>query len=252
MNEWWKGFLDAGLPASLGPWRCGALMAEQAGGLWAILGLRYESGVLGARCGYGRFSRSLAERGAIVLASVNRCRFSSEPRSGSLPESRLRYLQRDLRHPIAESGFDCALNLFTSIGYGTEDDDRKILATLRAALRPGGLLFVETKHRYLLAAHVSRDALPPSVCRTARSSSRIRTSTRSTGGSSRARTVRTTGAAPRCLSAPRGRTWGAVWASWLNGRCEAAVHERGRTLGATTRRPLGTGSASRTPAATGG
>ena len=44
-----------------------------------------------------------------------------------------------------------ALNIFSSLGYGSEADDRAILSTLRSAVRPGGLVFVETMHRDRLA-----------------------------------------------------------------------------------------------------
>jgi SAM-dependent methyltransferase len=71
----------------------------------------------------------------------------AERRRGSIPREQLRYLQHDLRTPLPESGFDVALNLFSSLGYGTEADDLAILDTLRTAVRPGGLVFVETNHR---------------------------------------------------------------------------------------------------------
>ncbi len=44
---------------------------------------------------------------------------------------------------------------------GTEEDDLAILQTLRAAIRPSGLVFVETNHRDLMAAFLAR-GVPPS------------------------------------------------------------------------------------------
>ena len=55
-----------------------------------------------------------------------------------LPPDRLRYLQHDLRTPLAETGFDVACNIFTSFGYGTEEEDIALFRTLRAAVRTGG------------------------------------------------------------------------------------------------------------------
>ena len=49
------------------------------------------------------------------------------------------------------------MNVFSSLGYGTEEDDRSVLQTLHRALRPGGRLLVETIHRDSFAALVSRD-----------------------------------------------------------------------------------------------
>src|SRR5262249_60522105 len=66
---------------------------------------------------------------------------------GPLPPDRLRFLRHDLRQPPSESGFDAAINVFSSLGYGSEEDDLAILRPLAAAVRPGGLVLVETNHR---------------------------------------------------------------------------------------------------------
>jgi hypothetical protein len=51
------------------------------------------------------------------------------------------YRRRDLRRPLPETGFDAALNVFTSIGYDGDEDDLAVFRALRAAVRPGGLIF---------------------------------------------------------------------------------------------------------------
>jgi SAM-dependent methyltransferase len=163
MSEWWQEFFDADY---FHIWRQSELsgsVAAQVDGLWSLLGLEQGSRVLDAPCGYGRLSRPLAERGAHVLG-VDQSRTllqHAESERGDLPSSRLRYVQHDLRYPLAEVGFDAALNVFSSLGYGSEDDDLAILATLRAAVRPGGLVFVETIHRDLVASLLARGQ-PPS------------------------------------------------------------------------------------------
>ena len=52
--------------------------------------------------------------------------------------------------------------MFSSIGYGSEDDDLAILKTLRGAVRPGGLVHVDTMHRDLVASRMSRGDRPAS------------------------------------------------------------------------------------------
>lgn len=160
MSDWWEAFFDADYLSLWGQGDDPASVAAQVEGLWTVLGLQAGSRVLDAPCGYGRLSRPMAERGAVVVGvdqSATLLEFAERQR-GQLPVSRLRYVVRDLRRPLAEDGFDCALNIFTSLGYGTEEDDLQILTNLRATLRPGGLLFVETNHRDLVAAFLARGA----------------------------------------------------------------------------------------------
>jgi SAM-dependent methyltransferase len=163
MSDWWQDFFDADYIRLWGQSEASGSAAAQVEGLWSLLGLREGSRVLDAPCGYGRLSRPLAQRGAIVLG-VDQSQAlieHAEGERGDFPPSRLRYLRHDLRKPLGEDGFDCALNVFTSLGYGTEDDDLAILRTLRAAVRRGGLVFVETAHRDLMASFLAR-GVPPS------------------------------------------------------------------------------------------
>jgi len=162
MSEWWRDFFDA---EYVRLWAGGGVsgdVAAQVDGLWSVLDLHEGSRVLDAPCGYGRLSRPLADRGAVVLG-VDQSQAlldHAERQRGGLPPTRLRYLRHDLRTPLAEGGFDCALNVFTSLGYGAEADDVAMLETLRAAVRPGGLVFVETNHRDATAAFLARGATP--------------------------------------------------------------------------------------------
>ncbi len=157
-REWWKSFFDADYARLWGPSQSAFSTAAQVEGLWTVLGLREGSRVLDAPCGYGRLSRPLAERGASVLGVDQSAELleQAERERGGLSASRLRYRRHDLRERLDEEGFDCALNIFTSLGYGTEEDDLATLGTLRAAVRPGGMVFVETRHRDAVAIFLAR------------------------------------------------------------------------------------------------
>jgi SAM-dependent methyltransferase len=157
--DWWQTFFDADY---LRLWEAAEApdkTEREASGLWAVLGLTEGSKVLDAPCGYGRIAHALAERGAHVLGVDLSADLltEAERRRAGLPSTRLRYERHDLRSPLKESGFDAAVNLFSSLGYGTEADDVAILSTLRAAVRPRGFVFVETTHRDGVAVGLSRN-----------------------------------------------------------------------------------------------
>jgi SAM-dependent methyltransferase len=157
--DWWQSFFDADY---LKIWEASAppdKTEREVTGLWELLGLAEGAAVLDAPCGYGRIARGLAVRGARVLGVDQSAMLLAEAerlRDG-LPTERLGYLRHDLRQPLPASGFDVALNIYSSLGYGTDADDVAILSNLRAALRPGGRLFVETMHRDRAIANLVQD-----------------------------------------------------------------------------------------------
>jgi len=157
MSEWWRTFFDADYLRLWEGTEPPEKTEQEAAGLWQLLGLVPGSRVLDAPCGYGRIARALAIRGALVLG-VDYSQVllaEAERRRGDVPTTQLRYLRHDLRVLLPDAGFDAALNIFSSLGYGTEADDVAMLATLRAAVRPGGRVFIETAHRDRLAVFLS-------------------------------------------------------------------------------------------------
>lgn len=156
--DWWQTFFDETfLPVWL------ELLPkhqaeDEAEGLWSILKLSEGSRVLDAPCGFGRVSKPMAQRGAVVTGADQSAAALAlaEKNRGDISIERLRYIHQDLREPLAEEGFDAAYNIFSSIGYGSEDDDLAVFRTMRDALKPGGVMVVETMHRDLAATYFAR------------------------------------------------------------------------------------------------
>jgi SAM-dependent methyltransferase len=157
---WWETFFDVDYPRIWG--HVSRPGEEEASTLWRILGLAPGCRVLDAPCGYGRVSLPLASLGASVCGVDQSASLleEAEHRRGEIGPEQLRYLRHDLRVPLTESGFDVALNLFSSLGYGTEADDLAILRTLAAAVRPGGRVAIDTMHRDVVVTRLSREVVP--------------------------------------------------------------------------------------------
>ena len=119
----------------------------------AISGLLEERGmgscrVIDAPCGIGRIGVPLAQLGFTVrgvdysphlvdVANLKAMRFGV---SGSA--SFVVGEMSGLASEFEPGSFDCAINVFTSIGYGTERDDLRFFGELRKVVRKGGLLLI--------------------------------------------------------------------------------------------------------------
>lgn len=121
--------------------------------------------VLDAPCGIGRVAIPLARLGFEVtgidlsphlvgVADKKAAQFK-------LASGRARFLvgdMRDLGSKFAPSSFDVVLNVFTSIGYGPEEDDLRYFRDARAVTRRGGLLLISgLRNRDYIARNPSQN-----------------------------------------------------------------------------------------------
>ncbi|MGC6486639.1 MAG: class I SAM-dependent methyltransferase [Planctomycetota bacterium] len=126
-------------------------VSDEEAELIALL-LQLEAGqrVLDLPCGHGRIAERLAERGAEVTG-VDRCEvFLAHARAAAARRGvQVDYRAGDWGALSFEQEFDGVVSWFTSFGYGDGDGERddalqQQLRAMRRALRPGGLLLVET------------------------------------------------------------------------------------------------------------
>jgi SAM-dependent methyltransferase len=121
--------------------------------------------ILDAPCGIGRVAIPLARLGfevtgldlspELVRAAVKKtARFK-------LPQRRASFVvgdMRDLASMFEPRGFDAALNIFTSIGYGSEEDDLRYFRDARAVTKRGGLLLISgLRNRDYIARNPSQN-----------------------------------------------------------------------------------------------
>jgi SAM-dependent methyltransferase len=164
-QPWWQQFFDEEYYEVWGGLFTPADSAREAEVLVGMLRLAPGSRVLDAPCGYGRLARALASRGVEVLGVD----FSppllekAQANRGQIPTDHLRYVRADLRYrhqALPDGHFDAALNMFSSLGYGSDDDDDAILRNLARTLKPGGLLFIDTMHRDAIILRMERGIRP--------------------------------------------------------------------------------------------
>ena len=164
---WWRDFFDEDYPllysAALTPERT----EREVAAVVALLQLQPGARVLDLCCADGRHSVALQRRGFQVvgvdasLRLLQRARARAERvLSPSNPEEaddelppHPRFACADVRALPLLARFEAALLLFSSIGYGSDDDTLAMLRAARGALVPGGQLLVECAHRDL---HVQR------------------------------------------------------------------------------------------------
>jgi SAM-dependent methyltransferase len=117
---------------------------------WILDHVRPPAGarVLDAPCGFGRHSLALARRDfqvtGVDLSETELGRARERAQSAGL---KLALVRQDMRDMEFSGEFDLALNLFSSIGYFSDDEDRLLLDRFCTALRPGGFFILDTRNR---------------------------------------------------------------------------------------------------------
>lgn len=147
---WWQGFFDETYLELWGHLHPAEQCEEEAAQLMSLLDLSAGDSVLDAPCGYGRLTLPLAKRGLRLTGvdySAELLRHAQENADSEQLAEIVRWIESDLRTATLPKDHDAAINLFSSLGYGTSADDLATLGTIRDALAPGGRLFIETMHR---------------------------------------------------------------------------------------------------------
>src|SRR5207244_8405517 len=134
-----------------------------------IAGLDAAARVLDAPCGFGRHSIEFGRLGHRVTGvdfsetELDRARKAAQEAGVSLT-----LVCQDIRDMEFPSEFDVAVNLFSSIGYFADDEDRLVVDRFWRALKPGGVFVLDTRNRDQLRSeeHTSELQSPDHlVCR---------------------------------------------------------------------------------------
>jgi 2-polyprenyl-3-methyl-5-hydroxy-6-metoxy-1,4-benzoquinol methylase len=109
--------------------------------------------VLDVPCGPGRHAVALAQRGCIVsgvdLTEAHIIAASDRAKEAGVS---LTLTRADMYSHSFDGPYDVALNLFSSLGYTCDEaDDVRLLRAIHDALRPGGVLVVDSMGKEVLA-----------------------------------------------------------------------------------------------------
>jgi SAM-dependent methyltransferase len=143
-DDWFVNF-HQGLAARF--WRAaGAAMRDaDLARVLRVLDLPPGAAVLDAPCGDGRIALGLARAGhrvtGVDIADGEVARASAAAAAAGLDA---RFLTGDLRALPVAGPFDAVVSWGNSFGYLTPDDSVRSLAAMRAVLRPGGRLALES------------------------------------------------------------------------------------------------------------
>ena len=116
--------------------------------VWRLLELEPGVELLDLACGHGRIANALAERGVRVTGLDATPLFLELARADAAERGvEVEYVEGDMRSIPWSARFDRVLCWFTSFGYFSDEENRRVLASAYDALRPGGLFAVEMNNR---------------------------------------------------------------------------------------------------------
>lgn len=118
--------------------------------------------MLDAPCGFGRHALALSRRGfkvtGVDLSDVELQRARERAAAASV---HLDLVCQDMRAMDFSEEFDLALNLFSSIGYFSDEEDRQLLDRFCRALKPGGAFVLDTRNRDHYIRHYAEEETWP-------------------------------------------------------------------------------------------
>jgi len=112
-----------------------------------LLELQPGAKILDLPCGFGRHSLLFGERGYQVTGIDNSQDFINLAKEKAKGKENITFIKDDMRKIDFEGEFDAVLNLFTSFGYFSDEENFQMAGKMAKALKPGGKLIIDTLNR---------------------------------------------------------------------------------------------------------
>jgi ubiquinone/menaquinone biosynthesis C-methylase UbiE len=148
-ENWWRKFFESpdSLPISCFPEP--ETTAGELNGIEKLLDLHQQMTIADICCGYGRHALPLKMRGYDVIGldisemMLHVGGYRAQQVGVNVPM--VRGLAQQL--PFANDAFEVILNLFNSLGYMAEEENRTVLKETARCLKPGGRFMLETRNK---------------------------------------------------------------------------------------------------------
>lgn len=125
------------------------------------LPLKPKSKILDLCCGNGRHSIQLSKRGYSVTGidlSENLLTIARE--NARKHNTKIRFIQADMRNINFNKEFDLTLNLFTSFGYFPSDtENEKVISNISNALKSNGFLVIDFLNKEYLLNNLKQETV---------------------------------------------------------------------------------------------
>ncbi len=146
---WWETVFDDRYLRLWGPLASPEATEQQVEGIITYLGVEPGASILDLACGYGRIAIPLAQRGFRVTGlDLSETLLGQARASAARAGVEVDWHQGDMREIPWEGAFDAVINVFSSFGYFTdEEENRRVLEGVTRALKPGGRFLIDVINR---------------------------------------------------------------------------------------------------------
>ena len=158
--DWWADYFDREFVRIYRDFLTPERTAREVEGILEMLELEPGARVLDLACGWGRHSIELARAGFRVTGlDFSETLLARARKRAGAAGVEVEWTRGDMREPGRREEFDAVLSLYSSLGYFLSDEeDLRVLRGAREALKPGGVLLLETMHRdHVLGDYADRD-----------------------------------------------------------------------------------------------
>jgi len=146
---WWETVFDDRYLRLWGPLASPEATEQQVEGIITYLGVEPGASILDLACGYGRIAIPLAQRGFRVTGlDLSETLLGQARANAARAGVEVDWHQGDMREIPWEGAFDAVINVFSSFGYFTdEEENRRVLEGVTRALKPGGRFLIDVINR---------------------------------------------------------------------------------------------------------